>query len=267
MGVLVQHLGGLSSIHHSLAELIILGDGYVAAELGEKPVYSPSELDDDSEALTPKEGIEIMRALLDGSRHTASGLLASDQRDVVPAELRWIIMDMAVCLGVFRDHTSKSGANDAPASILHWLHLRNLAIRHRLMALDLEDKRSRALSTALLIWDLLLFTVAGKKRTAKIVAAKLRDCLTSISDDAWDDHEQVHLWILSIGAMSAARDSELQSWYVETISTVLAMVQEVPGMNITSFEAFAALQSRFLYLESAQKSDLRGLWNKLALIK
>ena len=204
-----------------------------------------------------------MKQLSDGTRHLACGILALNQRDIIPTELRWIIMDMAVCLCVLQDKTPENGSKDAPAEILHWLHLRNLAIRHRLMSLEFEDQRSRALRLALLIWDLLVYTVAGRKRTAKVVAAQLRDCLTAVPTGAWMHHEQVYLWVLSVGAMSTTEGSELNTWYVRETVSAMKVVEDAQNLDITSFEDFTSLEFKFLYHEYVQKKSLLKLWDSV----
>jgi len=261
---MIDQLGGLKQIDKPLVEMIILGDGYVAAERLTAPVFSADDFDPGGDEIVIQQGLRSIKTILSGRSHIAAGLLASSQQDVVQANMRWIIMDLAVCLSLLKDHLA--GRRDIASSpnTLHWLHLRNLAIRHRLLAMDVQDARADALRIALVMWTLMAFTVTGLKRSVKTMVSKLRQVLLPIPDERWEGHKEVRLWILVIGAISATEASWDQSWFWEEITEL--PVADLRDAALTE-SALIHLCDQFFYLESVQKSMLQNLSQNLSAFR
>ncbi|EXJ85858.1 hypothetical protein A1O1_06227 [Capronia coronata CBS 617.96] len=254
---MVDSMGGLKILDGPLIDLLLTGDGYVAAELRAKPLWSASDFEPGDDHPMTTYGICELRKLLSGRVKIAAGLLTPTQQDIVPADLRWIILDLAVALSVLRASQSSDRAADKPPSdSLHWVHIRTLTIRHRLLSMQLDDPRSGALRTALVLWIFLIFTVSGRKRSIKIIAPFLRETLLSIADELWAGHEEVQLWILSVGSFCAAPDSEDHRWFVDEVANRLTGALD--DLDTIS-ELLRAQSQKFFYLEPAQSSVLQTL--------
>ncbi|EXJ67144.1 uncharacterized protein A1O5_09791 [Cladophialophora psammophila CBS 110553] len=251
---MIDSIGGLKSQDGPLVDLLLTGDAYVAAELQTKPLWSDSDFDNGDDHPMTAYALQELQKLLSGTVIIGSGLLNSAQQQIIPAALRWIILDLAVVLSVYK--SSPSAAEDQPYGGLHWVHVRSIAIRHRLLHLELADPRSDAVRTAIVLWMLLAFTVTGRKRTAKVVAPFLRDQVRSVPEGQWGGHEEVHLWVLSIGALSAPVGTEDHTWFEAQIGS-LSIGRAADADRI--FATLIALSERFFYLELAQKNDVRAL--------
>lgn len=220
MKVLVDRMGGLRALHSSLVEMLAIGDGYVAAETLQKPLFDPADFDIIDEEVTRRLSSKKVDALLDGTSSVAIGLLSEDARKMVPPSLRWIVIDMAVCLSVLEDHAEGASEDKELTEALHWLHVRNLAIRHRLLLLDTADARIHALRTALLMWNLVIFTKSGKQRSAGVMAKKLKEQLVFMDMDAWRECQVILAWVLIIGGISSKRGEDVHAWFVNRLALV-----------------------------------------------
>lgn len=257
----VDEMGGLGAVEGPLAELLVTGDAYVAAELSTKPLWTDSDFESGDNHPMTEYGVHELQKLLSGCVQIGAGLLTSSQQEIIPAGLRWIILDLAVVLSVLRSSLSSDPAvPKPPVGCLHWVHIRTLAIRLRLLAMELDDARSDAVRIAVVLWIFLSFTVAGRKRSAKVVAPLLRQALLGISEEEWHGHEEVHQWVLTIGALSATLGSDEHTWFVGEINAL--PVGELQDMG-KIFHALVALSARFFYLESAQKTVMTALADDL----
>ncbi|EXJ85107.1 hypothetical protein A1O3_05782 [Capronia epimyces CBS 606.96] len=256
---LVDAMGGLKAMDGPLVDLLLSGDQYVAAELRQKPLWSPTDFESgDSHPMTA-HGLCELQKLLSGKVKTAAGLLTSTQQEIVPTGLRWIILDLAVVLSVLRSSQSPDMAlGKLPADGIHWVHIRTLAIRHRLLSMDLSDPRSGAIRTAIVLWIFRIFTISGRKRSIKIIAPFLREMLLTIVDHLWDGHEEVRLWILTVGALSASSGSDCHDWFVGELRRCLTSTLDNPDPD-TIFDALILLSERFFYLALEEASTLRSL--------
>ena len=263
IGVLVQHLGGFEALHHSLTELIILGDGYVAAELGESPIYTAAVLDEENDRHIPPSTTRIMDDIVHGRLEVGSGFLDASMRSTLSADLRWIIMDIAVSLGVLEDCMGSADSKESSSKVLHWLHIRYLGIRHRLLALNLADPDADVIRWSLLIWNFVVFTVAGRQRTAQIVAERLRDRISLLPPHSWHTRGDVYIWIVSTGASAAKKDSSTSVWFMKALAATIKESRAPDGADWT-FTAFKALHSRFCFLPSVQEAGLLVLWEAVA---
>ncbi|KIY02507.1 uncharacterized protein Z520_00972 [Fonsecaea multimorphosa CBS 102226] len=257
----IDSIGGLKSQDGPLVDLLLTGDAYVAGELERKPLWSDSDFDNGDDHPMTAYGLQELQKLLSGAVAIGSGLLSSAQQNIIPATLRWIILDLAVLLSVYRSSQSLGSAAEDQLSALeglHWINVRSIAIRHRLLHLDLADERSAAIRTAIVMWMFLCFTVTGRVRSAKVMAPLLRDRVSSVSEKDWEGHEEVLLWVLSIGALSAQVGSETHTWFVARMSS-LPVINSGAAEADRTFAALVTLAEKFFYLESAQKNDFRAL--------
>ncbi|KAI1619656.1 hypothetical protein EDD37DRAFT_202459 [Exophiala viscosa] len=254
---MVDSLGGLGSLQGPLVELLLNGDAYIAAEMNRKPLWSHADFEPGEDHPMIGYALQELQRVQSGKVRTAVGLLTSTQQEIVPSSLRWIILDLTVVLSALKiSQSSARKADKLPKGGLHWIYLRNLAIKHRLLEIDLEDPRSEAIRIAVLLWIYMCFTYAGRRRSIKIIAPFLRQTLLRTSKNDWTGHEEVHLWTLCIGGLSATLGSDEHTWF-------LTEIKDSPigtlGDSEVIFDVLVSLSHKFFYLESAQKSILKAL--------
>ncbi|KAJ9611371.1 hypothetical protein H2200_004555 [Cladophialophora chaetospira] len=258
---MIDTIGGLQAVDAPLAELLLTGDAYVAGELRTKPLWSDSEFDNGDDHPMTAFALQELQKLLSGTVQIGSGLLTSAHQGIIPADLRWVTLDLAVALSVLRSSRSNEPASAAQSSEgLHWVHIRSIAIRHRLLHMDLSDPRSDAVRIALVLWMFLCFTVTGRKRSVMVIAPFLQETLLTIAEEEWHHHEEVHLWILTIGALCATVGTAEHNWFMEQIN---ASSKTSTGDSAKIFGTLAALSEKFFYHELAQKYKLRALADDL----
>jgi hypothetical protein len=251
---MVEAMGGLQELDKPLQELILLGDAYIAAEMKTKPQWTDADLDNSDENHATAHGLQELQKLLSGDVPFASGLLTSMQQEIVPSTLRWIVLDLAVILSVLRSTSSPtSTAQSRSADSLHWVHRRGIAIRHRLLNLELGDLRSDAVRTAMVLWMFMCFSVAGKRRSVKVIAPFLKETLVEIEEYEWHGHKDVRCWVLIIGALSATTGSPDYFWFVGQLN-ILACTRARSADGILA--SMISLCDRFFYLESAQQTSM-----------
>lgn len=258
---MTDSLGGLRMLDQPVAELLLTGDAYVSAERQVKPQWSYGDFEDGDNHPMNMYAIQQLQLLVSGCMATATGLLLPAHQEFVPSDLRGVILDLAVVLGLLQSNstpvfTSFHSKNPSP-ELLHWMHIRTLAIRHRLLAMDLPDPRSHGIRTALILFVFMCFTVAGRKRSMKIVAPNLQTHMLTIRDDQWHGHEEIRMWIWIVGALASAEGSETRSFFVTGLSISAVIMVELDPDAIKA--ALISLSTRFFYLESAQEDGVTRL--------
>lgn len=98
--------------------------------------------------------------------------------------------------------------------ITHWISKRNMAIRHRLLALTTNNLNVHALRVSIIMWTLLTMNVTGRTKTVKVMAPMLRSILAGIPPSGWDGNKDIHFWILVVGFSCAVDGSEDSAWFV-----------------------------------------------------
>ncbi|KAK5045219.1 hypothetical protein LTR84_009552 [Exophiala bonariae] len=252
---MVDSSGGLEALDQPFAELLVLGDGFVAAELQKKPLFSHQELQRVDEEPVEEYGLYYLRKLLTGSVPAGAGFLLSSQHSIVPPSLRSIVMDLAVGVSIMNSYFQTRMDQVAPVAVVHWVFRRTLINRHCLLNLEFEELRSEALRLALIMWTLRT-TGAGRKRTSRSMAPYLREILVIISQAFWNGHEEIKAWILTIGAISAAPNSNENKWFIRELSS-----QFFYGIRDSTIvlQGLLARAGRFLMLEATERETLEDL--------
>lgn len=254
---MVDSVGGLGSLQGPLVELLLNGDAYIAAEMKRKPLWSHSDFESSDDHPMIGYALQELQRILSGKVRTAAGLLTASQQEIVPASLRWVILDLTVVLSALRSsQSSDQKAKRLPQGGLHWIYIRNLAIKHRLLEMEFEDPRSEAVRIAVVMWIYMCFTYAGRRRSIKVIAPFLGQTLLELSNDDWEGHEEVHLWILCIGGLSATVGSDTHTWFLTEINnSPIGTLEDAD----TIFDVLVSLSHKFFYLEPAQMSILKAL--------
>jgi hypothetical protein len=254
VGLMIQTLGGLKSLDPPLAELILTGDAFIAGELRLKPLWTENDFNNGEDHPMTAHVLSEVNNMLSGPVTIGLGVLSSIHREIVPAALYRTVLDLAVVLSVLRSPKAPHADNISPTlNKMHWLHLRHLAIRHRLLHLKFEDSRSEALRIALLLWMFLCFTLAGRKRSVKVIAPFLLETLSNIPARLWEDHGEIHLWILIVGTLCAQLKTKEHTWFLSELNNRLAGTYRTPqGI----FHTLSISSERIFYHEPAQKLRL-----------
>ncbi|KAK4942552.1 hypothetical protein LTR10_017681 [Elasticomyces elasticus] len=254
---MVDSLGGLSALQGPLVELLVNGDAYIAAEMNRKPLWSHADFEAGEDHPMIGYALQELQRVLSGKLRTAAGLLTSNQQEIVPSSLRWVILDLTVVLSALKSsQTADARTEKLPRGGLHWIYLRNLAIKHRLLEMEFEDPRSEAVRIAVLLWIYMCFTYAGRRRSIKVIAPFLRHTLLKTSKDDWEGHEEVHLWILCIGGLSATLGSDEHTWFLTELKN--SPIGTLDNSEVI-LDVLISLSNKFFYLESAQRSILKAL--------
>ncbi|KEF51765.1 uncharacterized protein A1O9_12102 [Exophiala aquamarina CBS 119918] len=135
--------------------------------------------------------------------------------DLIPLELGTLIGQVCETYSIRSQLRTSSMVASRVMQATHWITTRNMAIRHRLLALKTDDSRVHALRVAIIMWTLLSMNVTGRTKTVKHMALTLRLILAEISDLDWIDSEDIGLWILLVGFACSAEGSEVSVWYAE----------------------------------------------------
>ncbi|KEF54422.1 uncharacterized protein A1O9_09589, partial [Exophiala aquamarina CBS 119918] len=212
-------IGGLKALARPLADLLVLGDGYIAGELGTLPIFSHTEFarQDDSDSVVGAYVLDIHQTMLSGSVTVARGLLQHGKKELVPRNLELMIMDLAVVVSVMNAADAGETPQDLADSALHWIYHRILVIRHQLLEVRFEDSRAESIRLAIILWILQCSTRAGRIRSTKIIAPQVRKSLQDTKESTWKAHNDVRLWILIIGATSARTGSGDHAWFLQRI--------------------------------------------------
>ncbi len=253
---LLPQVGGIEGIDPSLREWIVIGDGYVAAELSTKPLFPASCFDPGDYILYKQSNI---------TAESSPGQFLQDQKNwkLFPIKMRDILLDMVEAVQVYKQQfsipPSDAKATDKNTAFLHWLLLRTTALRHRLLELEIEDDRVNVIRIALIEWLFWVMTVTGRQRTCKVLSTKLKSALCgTLAKGSWAEHEDILLWVLLTGAICASAVD--RAWFLSAVQEL----QRPTGMTsrvMRSSQSLATFCERFFYIENIQGDTLRACFS------
>ena len=265
IGRAVKSRGGLSTLSAPLRELLILGDGYAAAEIDKVPVLGTWDVEQIH--VVPSELVQhySLRAesINRGSTPAASGFCSDAAVQLIPPDLRRNIRDLAVCIELLKQFSDNCVDRNEYNVALHWIHVQILLIRHRLLQTRYAKLRVDVIRIALIAWGLLVLSGAGRVRIVKTMAKSARAKLLLISDDEWTGLDKVRCWILLVLAQCAERGSAARDWYVSELRRLRAFV--VPGVPGDNWESAAMLGfcQDFFVLDRVEEAMLIELTSQL----
>ncbi|EXJ75083.1 uncharacterized protein A1O5_01779 [Cladophialophora psammophila CBS 110553] len=251
---LLSQLGGIERIDPSLREWIVIGDGYLAAELFQKPLFPASCFDPGELEL---EHVDVVHV---HSGTTAKWVQEPGYQNLLPTQMQRVLIDLTTTIHTmqrqFRPPPSDRNAPAGSKPILHWLLLRTSALRHRLLELEVDDGKVDAIRIGLIVWLFMAMTVTGRRRTCKVLASKLRLQLEGIRPRDWIEFGDAHLWVLLVGAVSAGTSD--RGWF---LTAILRMDRADGRATHKPFreDELAKLFDRFSYLEPYQRGLLRAV--------
>ncbi|KIW82327.1 hypothetical protein Z517_05354 [Fonsecaea pedrosoi CBS 271.37] len=255
---LLSHIGGIERIDPSLREWIVIGDGYLAAELLHKPVFPASCFDPGDLELVHGDIIS------DQTDSTAKWFQEPRHFEILPAQMYQVLLDLGAVVNAMQRQSGTQASNpNNPAgskSTLHWLLLRTSALRHRLLELETDDGKVDAIRIVLIAWLFMVMTVTGRRRTCRVLASKLKRRLEAMRSEDWVGYGEVHLWVLLVGTMCC--DGNTRGWFLTEIQKAEHPVHWDSG-NTYREDELAQLCSRFSYLDTYLQTLLQTLTSDL----
>lgn len=194
--------------------------------------------------------------------------------------LATIIQSISSCsavLGALTNSKTKL-CKTATAEVSRWLYHNDISIRHQLLNLDCPNKRSHFLRLGLLTWVTATLTSLGPTPIAAVMSENLREQLGQQQFASWAPTPELGLWILSLGAMFAAEDSDTEVWFIRKIHQVettlgLILVSKdgeecgTPDRHAYYLTCLEQFQSTAFYTAKVQAGLLRRLAQVLAEIQ
>jgi len=259
---IVDNMGGLSKMQDlQMRELLVIGDGYLAAKMLEPCVFA---CEFDPGPLAQNTTWQIPNSAELQSMAPALRLLAT--KLLLPSCLCQLIDETTECAWVLKhvhrkaEFDSKDGTVAFSGQTMRWLQMRNMATRHRLLEVGLAAPRMHALRTALLIWILTTMTLLGLKQIVGTMAPRLQAVVSQCQEEhgAWYLFDELEIWILMIGAMSAEVDSKEEAWFVYNLKQHVDSSARHKGsalltINVSSLQV---IHERFFYNEQTQRTRL-----------
>ena len=262
---IVQCIGGLAKLRDpQMRELLITGDGLLSA-MTLQPCELPCEFDTGSylEATPVELQFDAVYDLSD----IAPALRQRSSGSIIPREMEALIDETAEISWVLQN--AKDGSPEASTHAMRWLQIRNMAVRHRLLGLNLHDPRLDAFRAALVLWIVTTTTLLGQQRLGARIAPQVRVKLkmAELEQLNWRMDSDVEAWVYSLGAMCAISDSLDEAWFIEKLSKSLLERMASPGRVDAQviFNHLKALQLRFLYHDTVYGPRAEDLARKMAL--
>ena len=265
---IIDLLGGLPNLRDpQMQELFIIGDGLLSAMTLE-PCMLPCEFDPGSYLEAPQPELRINPAY--DLNNIATALRQPPRTLIIPPEIQQLIEETADINWVLAN--AKDGSPEASKHALRWIQIRSMAVRHRLLGLQLTDLRLEALRGALVLWIVTSTTLLGQLKLRFRIAPKIRASLRAASHQnlEWKAHIDIKAWVLSLGAMCCAPGSVDDLWFLRKLSDLMTssgIIEPIFSANDEDviFHKLEHLQGRFFYHESVFGMWLRNLAKKLVV--
>ena len=258
---IVQCIGGLAKLRDpQMRELLITGDGLLSA-MTLQPCELPCEFDPGSYLEATPPGLRF------NADYNLSGIaLALRQRprsSIIPQAMESLIDETAEINWVLQH--AKDGSQEASKHAMRWLQIRNMAVRHRLLALNLPDHRLDAFRAALVLWVVTTTTLLGQQRLGARIAPQMRVKLqmASYQQLEWGVDSNVEAWILSLGAMCAIADSLDEGYYMDLLLERHAGPGPLSDEVILGY--LKSLQLGFFYHEAVYGLRAENLARKMTM--
>jgi hypothetical protein len=189
----------------------------------------------------------------------ACDLLAVD-RHVMPPSLRELVLQIVQYQDA-RSQTTQSNSTPMFEALANrqWLALRLLAIRNRLLALQLIEPQANIVRLVLLMWTLLPSSDMSQATIANALAPKLKYVLEHLRLMDWAMCKDTYIWCLLMGYCCSKERSQLEEWFAKQVGWQLRNKRMNIKHKSELFEVLVVLQKRHLYHQSAQEPKTKRL--------
>lgn len=195
---------------------------------------------------------------LDRSIKTSSAQCLLDQTvPFMTEELRYLAEAVIETHTVKTQAVTSSMPPERAMAVMHWITLRNMAIRHKLLAIHGLCQAGHVLRISIIMWTLLAMNVTGRAKTVKIMASKLKDALSMTGTSSWTDFLHIKLWFVLLGVFCAQDESDIYCWFIKECHKLLDQPILRFSAEVSTSELAArleAFQRMFFYDESVQSS-------------
>ncbi len=253
---LVGQIGGLKSLDPAWREWFILGDEFIAAELLYKPFFQPDDYDPGSLRDSGLAFGECDRFDHKALMETIDAFMTSPQLKSIMVDLVEFNQEMKLQLRV---------GHGMEPQVAHervrWRHLRAAALRSRLLHYAAVTWTEEVSRLALLTWTYMVTSVVGRRRTMKVLSARLQATLKRSSGNAWKS-DPVLVWALLVGACASEGNRGRRKWYWNVAAAVYSLVSA--GDKLSSDTVFGLLD-QFLYVAEVQESMVDQLLGEVSL--
>jgi hypothetical protein len=246
---IVTAIGGLSKLRDpQMRELLIIGDGLLSA-MTLQPCELPCEFDPGPYLYTTADETRIRKPYsLDG---ICPALRRRIREEIIPSAIQGLIDEIAELNWVLIN--AKDSPPAANQHAMRWIQMRSMAIRHRLLAFEVQDPRLDAFRGTLVLWIVTTTTLLGLKKLALVIGPQIRAKLRAVTAQGLDyEHRDIKAWMLSLGAVSAMPGSEDAKWFLKKLidlmqsSGLVALPQDSAAEN-TVLPELKKLQHEFFY--------------------
>ncbi len=262
---IIQCIGGLAKLRDpQMRELLITGDGLLSA-MTLQPCELPCEFDPGSYLEATPTDVRFDAAY--DLRSIAPALRQRPARSMIPQAMQGVIEETAEINWVLQH--AKDGSPEASKHAMRWLQVHNMAVRHRLLGLNLPDPRLDAFRAALVLWVVTTTTLLGQQRLGARIAPQVRMKLDFARSRGlyWGTDSDIEAWIHSLGGMCAISDSLDEIYFIENLGNLL--LKRVSAGEVLNAKGILGhleeLQLQFFYHEAVFGSRAQNLARKMAL--
>lgn len=196
---------------------------------------------------------------------TASSLLNRPNTFIHP-KLRALVEELLESHTVKSRISTSSMSSTRATQVTHWVTLRNMAIRNKLLKLRIVEAKNHVLRIAIIMWSLLTMNVTGRAKTVRLMAPELRNSLCEISPFDWNGNEDVRFWIILVGLYCASEESDTSIWFRGEYDN-LCMCWIRPGSTVARApnvaERLETFQRMFLFDVPVQRVQTCAIADKL----
>jgi hypothetical protein len=261
---IVQLLGGLSKLRDpQMRELLVTGDGLLSA-MTLQPCELPCEFDPGSylAATSSELRFDSDYDLI----NIATALHNRPDTSFIPESFNQLIEETAEINWVLQQ--AKDGTPLASTHAMRWLQIRNMAVRHHLLAVVTQDSRLDIFRATLVLWIVTTTTMLGQQRLGARMAPQIRAKLErgGHSGQAWGVDTNIKAWVLSLCAMCAISGSLDETWFINELEMVIS--SSGTGNRNVSEEMIlgnlVGLQQQFFYHEAVYGPRAQHLATKMS---
>ncbi|KAK5464961.1 hypothetical protein LTS15_001524 [Exophiala xenobiotica] len=251
-----MHVGGLKSLDPAWREWFILGDEFIAAELLDRPFFHPDDYD-------PGPLRDTGLVIGENHRHDHNAFIASIDAFMTSPQLKNIMVDLVAFNQEMKLQLSAGHGTEPQVAHerVRWRHLRAATLRSRLLHYAAVTWTEEVSRLALLTWMYMVTSVVGRRRTMKVLSARLQVTLTRGSGHAWQ-RDPFLLWALLVGACASEGNRGRRKWYWNVAGAVYSLVSA--GDKLSGDVVFGSLD-QFLYVSEVQRPMMEELLGEVFL--
>jgi hypothetical protein len=183
-----------------------------------------------------------------------NNLLSSKHRSFVSPELRKTIEELIEynLSAAARSHSQeewRTSIHDGYWSRLSW----------RFLTLRETNCPSSLLARGISMWIYLMLYTLSDIKIAQPVSYSLQKSLSSASPQEWAGHEEVLIWMLTVGAMVPMGARAEQTWYARKLVALLDESSFGKDYDFTRKNDIVVFSKRYFWIDDIQKPILESL--------